>query len=56
MGMTECRTWKQFVLQGEQVKEIVSQVKAEEKDKKPRPDKPSGAPQSRLLNLGGEIL
>ena len=33
--VAECRTWKQLVLQGEQAKEIVVRVKAEEKDSKP---------------------
>jgi len=40
MGVAECHTWKQLVLQGEQAKEIISRVKAKEKNSKPRPDKP----------------
>ena len=40
MGVAEYRTWKQLVLQGEQAKEIIAKVKAEEKSNKPRPDKP----------------
>jgi len=39
MGVAEYRTWKQLVLQGEQVKEIVARVRAKERDSKPRPDK-----------------
>ena len=39
MGVAECHTWKQLVLQGEHTKEIVVRVKAEEKDSKLRPDK-----------------
>jgi len=35
MEVTECRTWKQLVLQGEQVEEIIARVRAEEKDSKP---------------------
>jgi len=31
MGVTECHTWKQFVLQGEQMEEIIVRVRAEEK-------------------------
>ena len=37
--VTECRTWKKLVLQGEQAEEIIARVKAEEKDSKPRPNK-----------------
>ena len=40
MGVAECRTWKQLVLQGEQAEEIVAKIRAEEKDSKARPDKP----------------
>jgi len=40
MEVAECHTWKQLVLQGEQAEEIVSRVRAEEKDSKLRPDKP----------------
>ena len=39
MGVAKCRTWKQLVLQGKHVEEIVARVRAEEKDSKPRPDK-----------------
>ena len=39
MGVAECHTWKQLVLQGEQAEEIVAGVIAEEKDSKSRPDK-----------------
>jgi len=39
IGVAEYRTWKQLVLQGEQVEEIVARVRAEEKDSKLRPDK-----------------
>lgn len=39
LGMTECRTWKQLVLQGDQAEEIVVKVKTEEKESKPRPEK-----------------
>ena len=39
MGVAGCRTWKQLVLQGEQAKEIVVRVRAEEKDSKLRLDK-----------------
>jgi len=39
MGVAECRTWKQLVLQDEQAEEIVARVRAEVKDSKPRPDK-----------------
>jgi len=41
MGAVECRTWKQLVLQGKQAEEIVARVRAEEKDSKARPDKPT---------------
>ena len=37
--VSECRTWKQLVQQGEQAEEIVTLVKVEEKGSKPRPDK-----------------
>jgi len=40
MGVAECRTWKQLVLQGEQAKKIFVRVRAEEKDSKPRIKKP----------------
>jgi len=39
MGVAECRTWKQLVLQGEQTEEIIARVRAEEKDSKPRHEK-----------------
>ena len=39
MGVAECSTWKQLVLQGEHAKEITARVKTEEKDNKVRPDK-----------------
>jgi len=39
MGVAEYRTWKQLMLQGEQAEEIVTRVRAEEKDSKPKPDK-----------------
>jgi len=39
MEVAECHTWKQLVLQGEQAEEIVSRVRAEEKDSKLKPDK-----------------
>jgi len=39
MGVAEYRTWKQLVLQGEQAEEIVSRVRAKEKNSKLRPDK-----------------
>ena len=39
MGVEECRTWKQLVLQSEQEEEIIARVLAEEKDSKLRPDK-----------------
>ena len=39
IGVTECRTWKQQVLQGEQAEEIIARVKVEEKESKPRPEK-----------------
>jgi len=39
IGVAECRTWKQLVLQGEQAEEIVVRVKAEEKVSNPRPEK-----------------
>jgi len=39
MGVVECRTWKQLVLQGEQAEKIVVRVRAEEKDSKSRSDK-----------------
>jgi len=35
IGVAEYCIWKQFVLQGEQAKEIVARVKAEEKKSKP---------------------
>jgi len=35
MGVIECRTWKQLVLQGKQAEKIIARVKAEEKDSKP---------------------
>ena len=38
-GVTECRTWKRLVQQGEQEEEIVARVRAEEKDSKPKLDK-----------------
>jgi len=38
--VTECRTWKQLMLQGKHVKEIVTRVRVEEKDNKLKPDKP----------------
>ena len=38
MGVEECRTWKQLVLQGEQAEEIVARVRVEDQDSKPRPD------------------
>ena len=41
MGVGECRTWKQLVLQGVQVEEIIAKVRAEEKENKSRPDKPT---------------
>jgi len=31
MGVAECRTWKQLVLQGEQAEEIIARVRAKEK-------------------------
>ena len=40
MRVAECRTWKQLVLQGEQMEEIVARVRAKEKNSKPRPNKP----------------
>jgi len=40
IGVAECCTWKQLVLQGEQAEEIVVRIKAEEKESKPRPEKP----------------
>jgi len=40
IGVVKYRTWKQLVLQGEQAEEIVARVRAEEKDSKPRPEKP----------------
>jgi len=40
MGVAECHTWKQLVLQGEPAEEIVALVMAEKKDNKPRPEKP----------------
>ena len=39
IGVADCRTWKQFVLQGEQAEEIVVRVKVEEKESNPRPEK-----------------
>jgi len=39
MGVVECCTWKQLLLQGKQAEEIVVRVWAEEKDSKLRPDK-----------------
>jgi len=39
MGVAECRTWKQLVLQGEQAEEIVARVRVEKKDSKLKPDK-----------------
>jgi len=39
--VVECRIWKQLVLQGEQAEEIVARVKAEEKESKPRSEKPT---------------
>jgi len=39
IGVAECSTWKQLVLQGEQAKKIVTRVKSEEKSSKPRPEK-----------------
>jgi len=39
MGVEECCIWKQLVLQGEQIEEIIARVRAEEKDSKLRPDK-----------------
>ena len=56
IGVAKCRAWKQLVLQGEQAKEIVAWVRAEEKDRKPGPTNRHGAPQSHLLNQGEEIL
>ena len=41
IGVAECRTWKQLVLQGEQAEENIARVRAEEKDSKSRPDKPT---------------
>jgi len=40
IGLTECRTWKQLVLQGEQAEDIVARVKAEEKESKSKSEKP----------------
>ena len=37
--MAECRTWKQFVLQGEHTEEIIARVKAEERKNKPKFDR-----------------
>ena len=39
IGVAECRTWNQLVLQGEQAKEIIARVKNEEKENKLRPEK-----------------
>ena len=39
MGVAECRTCNQLVLQGEQAEEIVARVRVEKKDSKLRPDK-----------------
>ena len=39
MGVAECRTWKQLVLQDKQAEEIIARVRVEEKDSKLRPDK-----------------
>jgi len=41
MGLVECHTWKQLVLQDEQAEEIIARVRAKGKDSKPRPDKPT---------------
>jgi len=40
IGVAKCRSRKQLVLQGEQAEEFIVRVKAEEKDGKPRADKP----------------
>jgi len=39
MRVAEYCTWKQLVLQGEHVKKIITRVRTEEKDSKPRSDK-----------------
>ena len=39
MGVTECRTWKQLIMQGEHTEETVARVKAEERENKPRSDR-----------------
>jgi len=56
MGVVECCTWKQLVLQGEQAKDIVVRIMAEEKDNKSKPDRPMRHAPSRLLNREEEIL
>jgi len=38
--VAECHALKQLVLQGKQAEEIVARVKDEEKESKPRPEKP----------------
>jgi len=39
IGVTKCSIWKQFVLQGEQAEELVTRVKAKEKENKLRQEK-----------------
>ena len=55
IGVTECRTWNQLVLQGEQAEEIVARVRTEEKDSKRDLKSQCNAHQSRLLNREEEI-
>ena len=42
--VTECRTWKQLVLQGEQAEEIIARIKAEEKESKSRQENQHDVP------------
>jgi len=50
IGVTECHNWKQLVLQGVQAEEIVARVKTEEKESKPRSEKPTDVLQNHLLS------
>src|SRR3954465_7052679 len=40
MGVVECKTWKQLQEHGQAAEELVALVKAEEKNKTPRGDRP----------------
>jgi len=50
IGVVECRTWKQLVLVGKQLEEIVARVKVEEKGSKPRLINQRDVLQNHLLN------